>query len=288
VRDFILDKQLITTLSQSFEKASYEQDGLEYWFARDLQMLLGYEEWRNFLRVVDKAKTACEKSKQKITDHFVDVNKTIEMPKSAFREIDDLMLTRYACYLIAQNGDPRKDTIAFAQSYFAVQTRKQEILEERIRLAERLQARKKLIETETELSKLIYERDVDNQGFGRIRSKGDQALFGGVTTMQMKKKLGIPENRPLADFIPTITIKAKDLATEITNFNVRKSNLHGEEKITKEHVKNNNDVRNVLAKSGIKPEKLPPEEDIKKLERRVKVDQKKMIGSKKKTKRGKS
>lgn len=277
---------MITKLSGAFEEVAYSQDGLEYWLARDLQKLLDYDEWRNFLRVIDKAKIACEKSKQKITDHFVDVNKTIEMPKGASKEIDDIMLTRYACYLIAQNGDPRKDTIAFAQSYFAVQTRKQEILEERIRLAERLQARQKLIETETELSKLIYERDVDNQGFGRIRSKGDQALFGGITTLQMKKKLGIPENRPLADFLPTITIKAKDLATEITNFNVQKNNLYGEEKITKEHVKNNTDVRNVLGKSGIKPEKLPPEEDIKKLERRVKVDKKKMLGNAKGKRKG--
>ena len=277
---------MITKLSGAFEEVVYSQDGLEYWLARDLQKLLDYDEWRNFLRVIDKAKIACEKSKQKITDHFVDVNKTIEMPKGASKEIDDIMLTRYACYLIAQNGDPRKDTIAFAQSYFAVQTRKQEILEERIRLAERLQARQKLIETETELSKLIYERDVDNQGFGRIRSKGDQALFGGITTLQMKKKLGIPENRPLADFLPTITIKAKDLATEITNFNVQKNNLYGEEKITKEHVKNNTDVRNVLGKSGIKPEKLPPEEDIKKLERRVKVDKQKMLGNAKGKRKG--
>ena len=277
---------MITKLSGAFEEVAYSQDGLEYWLARDLQKLLDYDEWRNFLRVIDKAKIACDKSKQKITDHFVDVNKTIEMPKGASKEIDDIMLTRYACYLIAQNGDPRKDTIAFAQSYFAVQTRKQEILEERIRLAERLQARQKLIETETELSKLIYERDVDNQGFGRIRSKGDQALFGGITTLQMKKKLGIPENRPLADFLPTITIKAKDLATEITNFNVQKNNLYGEEKITKEHVKNNTDVRNVLGKSGIKPEKLPPEEDIKKLERRVKVDKKKMLGNAKGKRKG--
>lgn len=271
-----MDKQLIIKLNKSFEEAAYEQDGVEYWLARDLQVLLEYEEWRNFSKVIDKAKISCKNAGQNPTDHFVDVNKTIPMPKGAEKIIDDYMLTRYACYIIAQNGDPRKDSIAFAQSYFAIQTRRQEILEERIALAERLSARQKLVATETELSKNIYERGVDDQGFGRIRSKGDQALFGGLTTIQMKKKLGVPENRPLADFLPTITIKAKDLATEITNFNVKKNELYGESAISGEHVKNNEDVRGVLAKSGIRPEELPAEEDLKKLERRVKSEEKKL------------
>ena len=196
----------------------------------------------HFAQVIEKAKIACKTAGQAILYHFVDVNKTIPMPKEASKEIDDMMLTRYACYLIAQNGDPRKEQIAFAQSYFAIQTRKQEILEKRIELVERLQAREKLVATETELSGIIYERGVDNQGFGRIRSKGDQALFGGNTTLQMKRKLGISEKRSLADFLPTITIKAKDLATEITNFNVKKVELKGEDQITSEHVKNNQDV----------------------------------------------
>jgi DNA-damage-inducible protein D len=249
-----MEKDLITRLHKTFEESAYEQVGIECWFARELQNLLGYTEWRNFVLVIDKAKVACQNSGHNFSDHFVDVNKTIPMPKGAAKEIDDYMLTRYACYLIAQNGDPRKETIAFAQSYFAIQTRKQELLEERIAL----------------LSRNIFERGVDQQGFGRIRSRGDSALFGGYNTLQMKKKLGVPENRPLADFLPTITIKAKDLAAEITNFNTKKNNLRGEQQIDSEHAKNNSDVRQVLGKSGIKPEELPPEEDIKKLERRVK------------------
>jgi DNA-damage-inducible protein D len=275
-----MEKNTITKLSKSFEEYAYEQDGIEYWLARELQVLLGYADWRNFLNTIEKAKESCKTTGEAVSDHFVDVTKTIPMPKGASKDLSDIMLTRYACYLIAQNGDPKKEQIAFAQSYFAIQTRRQELLEERILLMERLQAREKLAATETELSKNIYERGVDNKGFANIRSQGDWALFGGYNTSAMKRKLGIAENRPLADFLPTITITAKQLATEITNFNVKKNDLQGETKITTEHVKNNTDVRSLLGKSGIKPEQLPPEEDIKKLHRKVLTADKEILKKK--------
>ena len=279
-----MKKEIIVQLNKTFEESAYTQNGVEYWMARDMQKLLDYTEWRNFLLVIDKAKIACMNSGQNISDHFVDVNKTIPMPKGAEKDIQDIMLTRYACYLIAQNGDPRKEQIAFAQSYFAIQTRRQELLEERIALVERVRAREKLADTESELSGIAYERGVDGKGFARLRSKGDYALFGGYTTLDMKKKLGVPEKRPLADFLPTITIKAKDLATEITSFNTKKNNLCGEPTITSEHIKNNRDIRDLLGKSGIRPEALPPEEDIKKLQRRLKSESKKIAKNVKKIK----
>jgi DNA-damage-inducible protein D len=272
-----MDATLITKLREELEAILHTDEGIEYWLAREIAPILGYDRWENFANVLEKAKVACANSEQPVEDHFRDLTKMIDLPKGATRAIDDLALTRYACYLIAQNGDPRKEPIAFAQTYFALQTRKQELIEERLALAERLAARQKLRDTETELSRNIFERGVDNQGFARIRSKGDAALFGGPTTLTMKTRLGVPDGRPLADFLPTVTIKAKDLATEMTNFNVRKNDLRGELSITDEHVQNNTEVRGVLTSRGIYPEALPPEEDIKKLERRVKSQDKKSL-----------
>jgi len=268
-----MKKEIVARLVKSFEEATRKEQAVEYWMARDIQELLDYDRWENFLNVLEKAKIACQNSKLRVADHFRDVTKMIDVGKGAQRPVADVMLSRFACYLIAQNGDPRKDAIAFAQTYFALQTRKQEILEKRLDEVERLNARKKLAQTEKELSTALYEHGVDDQGFARIRSKGDEALFGGLTTGQMKKKLRVPENRPLADFLPEITIKAKDFAAGITHFNTKKEGLHGELEITDEHVKNNKDVREVLAKNSIYPEQLPPEEDVKKLERRLKTQE---------------
>ena len=271
-----MKKEIIQNLAYNFEDYSRTtENGIEFWFARDLQQLLGYSEWRNFQKVIIKSKITCEASNNLINDHFVDTNKTIQMPKGATKEINDLMLTRYACYLIAQNGDPRKESIAFAQNYFAMQTRKFELIEQRIKDYERLQARQKLTLSEKDLSELIYEKTGNDRNFGMIRSKGDQALFGR-STKQMKTKLGIPNNRALADYLPTITIKAKDFATEITVFNTKEKDLRNERSISAEHITNNRSVRKILIDRGIKPENLPPEEDIKKLERRVNSESKKL------------
>lgn len=274
-----MDHSTISKLTSSFDTLARQipDENTEFWYAREIMTALGYDRWENFSKVIHKASIACETAGGVVANHFRGVTKMVPIGSGAERPVDDIMLTRYACYLIAQNGDPRKEAIAFAQTYFAVQTRKQELIEERLRLQERLQARQKLTESETELSRNIYERGVDDQGFGRIRSKGDAALFGGNTTAQMKNKLAMPSNRPLADFLPTVTIAAKNLAAEITNHNVRQNDLQGESSITSEHVQNNASVRNMLGERGIKPEELPPEEDIKKLERRVKSAEKKLI-----------
>lgn len=272
-----MKKEIIVRLSKSFEETVHVEQDVEYWMARDLQRLFEYNSWDNFLNVIEKAKTACSNSKLLIHSHFRDVMKMVNLGSGTKREIPDIMLSRYACYLIAQNGDSRKEPIAFAQSYFALQTRRQELLEQRISMIERLEARHKLTQTEKELSSVLYQHGVDDQGFARIRSKGDQALFGGSATIEMKRKLGVPESRALADFLPTISIKAKDFASEITHFNVKKENLQGENRITEEHVKNNQGVRRVLIESDIYPEKLPAEEDVKRLEKQIKKEGERLI-----------
>lgn len=277
-----MDKQSIIQYKTSFDAiASYIEgnsgkEKVEIWFARDLQPLLGYARWENFQVAINRAVESCKTQGVNVDDHFREVTKMVTLGSGATREVQDYMLTRYACYLIAQNGDPRKEQIAFAQSYFAVQTRKAELIEERLNHISRLETRERLRASEKQLSQNIYERGVDEKGFGRIRSKGDTALFGGHTTEDMKQRLGIKGTRPLADFLPTLTIAAKNLATEMTNYNVEKADLYGETSITREHIQNNRSVREMLGKRGIKPEELPAAEDIKKLERRVAAEEKKL------------
>ena len=277
----MMKKEIIQQLYSAFEQAALEIDGVECWSARELQYLLGYSKWENFANVINKAKIACENVGHNVSEHFPDVRKTIAMPKSAEKEIDDYLLTRYACYLVAQNGDPRKEQIAFAQTYFAVQTRKAELIEQRLLEVERVKARAKLQETEKKLSGILYERGVNDNSFAVIRSKGDQALFR-LNTATLKRKMGVPASRPLADFLPTISIKAKDFAAEMTSMNVQTKDLQSETMIAKEHIDNNAAVRKMLIERGIVPEDLPAAEDVKKVERRLASEEKKAIENKKK------
>jgi DNA-damage-inducible protein D len=277
-----MKKEFIQELFQKFEEARYEHKALECWSAREMQKIFNYTDWRNFQKVIEKAVQSCENAGEPAINHFVDVNKMVDLGSGSKREIKDIALTRYACYLVAQNGDPSKPEVAFAQTYFAVQTRKQELIEQRLLDVARVSARNKLSKTEKKLSGLIFERGVNEKSFAIIRSKGDQALFGGKTTQFMKNRLMIPTGRPLADFLPTLTIKAKDFATELTGHNVVEKNLHGDKSISKEHIDNNLAVRKMLLERGVKPENLPPAEDVKKIERRLASDEKKVLKEAKK------
>lgn len=277
-----MKKEQITELFEKFQNACYLYEGIECWSARELQNILGYAKWENFAKVIDKAKTACEGSGVEVKNHFPDVRKMVLLGSGSEREIQDIALTRYACYLVAQNGDPAKSEVAFAQTYFAVQTRKQEIIEQRLLDVARVAAREKLSKSEKKLSGIIYERGVDDKGFAIIRSKGDSALFGGFSTNDMKHKLKVPGSRPLADFLPTLTIKAKDFATELTSHNVVEKDLKEENSISKEHIDNNLAVRKILKERGVRPEALPPAEDIGKLKRKLKTEEKKVLKNVKK------
>jgi DNA-damage-inducible protein D len=242
------------------------QNGVEFWYARELYPILGYSRWENFETALNRSKDACKTTGGSVEDHFREVTKMVNIGSDAQRETQDIKLTRYACYLVTLNGDPRKEEIAFAQAYFVTQTRKIEILQKHMGELERIDAREKLKITEKEFSNMGFSRGVDSKGIAEIRAKGDEALFGGKTTDEMKHRLGVSSKKPLADYLPNVTLKAKDLAAAITIEKTRQNNLYGKSEIREEHINSNTNVRGALTKTGIYPESLPASEDIKKIE----------------------
>ncbi len=267
--------ELNTTLERRMRRET--ATGTEFWLARDLQSIFGYVHWANFERVIHKAMMACEAAGHAVDDHFLRLEKIEDISARRSLKVTDYALTRYACYLVAQSADATKDQVALARNYFASPANEQDTVEGRRADAERIEARRKLSESEKVLSGLIYEHVEDDEGFRRIRTKGDQALFGGVTTRQMKRRLRVPKGRAMADFLPTLTIKAKDFANEITNFDIKRDYLHTEAQITREYIKNNREIRKVLERRKIKPEELPAAEDVKKVERRLSKEDKSLL-----------
>lgn len=271
-----MNPKTVKSLTTNFEDNKHQtKEGVDFWYARDLQKLLGYIQWRNFEKIIKRAQKSCKSAGVPMQDHFADVSKSIISGKGATFETNDIILTRYACYLIAQNGDPSKSQIAFAQAYFAVQTRKLELLEEKINQIERIKAREKLSKSEKQLSRMIYEKTKNEKAFGYIRSKGDEALFG-LSTAKMKVKWAIPKSKPLADFAPTVVLKGKDFANEMTVFNTQEKNLNKTREITEEHVENNKIVRSAMKERGIIPENLKPEADVAKVKRKLNIKKKEL------------
>ncbi len=276
-----MDKALDTIQKnlESIKRVSNDDHPMEFWSARDLMPMLGYTKWQKFTEVIERAKAACKLSGQNIDDHVTGAGKMIATGKGATRKIEDFFLTRYAFYLIAQNGDPRKPEIALAQTYFATQTRKQELLEQRDMESKRLDARAKLRETESKIESTVYERGIKYPvEFATFKNKHIEALYGGISASQLKKIRKIPPKRSLADFDSHVELKAKDFALAMTDHNIKEKDIRGKEAMNTEVVKNSRETRQALLNRGIKPEHIKPEEDLKLVESRKNKEAKRIAG----------